>query len=316
MSNPGLKPEQMQEAVNLVELHGSVSKAAIASRIPQSTLQNRYDRACINGFRPQVSPPPPIRPIVRERLGKIHMVIPDIQAKPDVKHDHMEWIANYAIEKRPDRIIQIGDWGDMPSLSLYDKGKRCYEGRRYVKDIEATNYSLERFERPLEDYNRANPHTPYNPTKDITLGNHEYRINRACELDAALDGKLSLNDLDFSRRGWNVHDFLEVVKIDGIEYSHYFTSGNMGRPVTSAAALLRERQCSAIMGHVQHTDMAFHKKTQNIAMFAGICYTHDETYLGPQGNQTRRQIVMLHEVEDGKFDPMFVSLRFLEKRYS
>jgi hypothetical protein len=70
------------------------------------------------------------------------------------------------------------------------------------------------------------------------------------------------------------------------------------------------------MGHVQHTDMAFHKKTQNIAMFAGICYLHDETYLGPQGNQTRRQIVMLHEVEEGKFDPMFVSLRFLQKRYS
>jgi hypothetical protein len=25
---------------------------------------------------------------------------------------------------------------------------------------------------------------------------------------------------------------------------------------------------------------------------------------------------MLHEVEDGRFDPMFVSLRFLKKRYS
>jgi hypothetical protein len=25
---------------------------------------------------------------------------------------------------------------------------------------------------------------------------------------------------------------------------------------------------------------------------------------------------MLHEVEDGKFDPMFVSLRYLQKRYS
>jgi hypothetical protein len=26
--------------------------------------------------------------------------------------------------------------------------------------------------------------------------------------------------------------------------------------------------------------------------------------------------VMLHEVENGHFDPMFVSLRFLQKRYS
>ena len=90
----------------------------------------------------------------------------------------------------------------------------------------------------------------------------------------------------------------------------------MGRPVTSAAALLRERQCSAVMGHTQYTDVAFHKKTQNIAMFVGICYTHSEQYLGPQGNDTRRQIVMMHEVENGKFDPMFVSLRFLSKRYA
>jgi hypothetical protein len=316
MSNPGLRPDQMQEAVDLLEIHGSIDKAAIASRIPRSTLKNRVERAQLNAFRPKVKAPPLPTPIVRERLGKIHMVIPDIQAKPDVEHDHLEWIANYALEKRPDVIVQIGDWSDMPSLSLYDKGKRCYEGRRYVKDIEAANYSLERFERRLEEYNRENPHNAFNPEKHLTLGNHEHRIVRACELDAALDGKLSLNDLDFERRGWKVHDFLEVLELDGIEYSHYFTSGNMGRPVTSAAALLRERQCSAIMGHVQHTDMAFHKKTQNIAMFAGICYLHDETYLGPQGNQTRRQIVMLHEVEEGKFDPMFVSLRFLQKRYS
>jgi hypothetical protein len=62
--------------------------------------------------------------------------------------------------------------------------------------------------------------------------------------------------------------------------------------------------------------MAIHKKTQNIAMFCGIAYLHDEEYLGPQGNNTRRQIVVLHEVENGRFDPMLVSLKFLEKNYS
>jgi hypothetical protein len=150
----------------------------------------------------------------------------------------------------------------------------------------------------------------------LTLGNHEYRMEREVEDNPRLEGMFDMGDLGYADNGWTVHDFLEILKLDGVEYSHYFTSGNMGRPVTSAAALLRERQCSAVMGHVQHTDMAFHKKTQNIAMFAGICYLHDEKYLGPQGNQTRRQVVMLHEVEDGKFDPMFVSLRFLQKRYS
>lgn len=316
MANPGLTREQMQEAANLVEKHGgNVTRAAKAVGMKRETLENRVVKARMNGIRPTVVRPEP-NPYIKERLGRVHMVIPDVQAKPDVPNEHMEWVANYAIEKRPDVIINLGDWADMHSLSAYDKGKRCYEGRRYTKDIEAANYSLERFERVLEDYNRTHTDAPYNPRKVLTFGNHEYRIIRATDLDAALDGKLTLEDLDFERRGWECHQFLEVVKIDGIEYSHYFISGNMGRPVSTAAALLRARNGSATMGHVQNCDLAIHKQTQHMALFAGICYMHNETYLGPQGNATRRQIIMKHEVDDGRYDPMFVSLRFLQKRYS
>jgi hypothetical protein len=41
----------------------------------------------------------------------------------------------------------------------------------------------------------------------------------------------------------------------------------------------------------------------------GSAISTTKTYLGPQGNATRRQIIMKHEVEDGRYDPMFVSLR-------
>jgi len=316
MPNPGLTQEQMQEALDLFEkYHGNTANAADAAGINRSTFQNRVTRARLAGLKPQVTREFP-KPTSVERLGRVHMVIPDIQAKPNVSHDHLEWIANYAIEKRPDVIVQIGDWADMPSLSLYDKGKRSYEGRRYVKDIEAANYSLERFERVLEDYNRANPENPYNPRKVLTFGNHEWRIWRATMLDATLDGKLSVEDLDFQRRGWECHDFLEVVTIDGVQYSHYFISGSMGRPVSSAAALLKARGSSATMGHVQRMDVAYHPQTQHIGLMCGTCYLHDEEYLGPQGNSAPRQIVMKHEVENGRYDLMAVSLRFLEKRYS
>jgi signal recognition particle subunit SEC65 len=316
MPNPGLPVEQMQEAIDLFEkYHGSTTRAAEALGVNRCTFQNRVARARLAGLKPRVTREFP-KPTKVERLGRVHMVIPDIQAKPNVSHDHLEWIANYAIEKRPDVIVQIGDWADMPSLSLYDKGKRCYEGRRYVKDIEAANYSLERFERVLEDYNRAHPEDPYNPRKVLTYGNHEHRIERATMLDATLDGKLTLEDLDFERRGWECHDFLEVVTIDGIQYSHYFISGSMGRPVSSAAALLKARGQSATMGHVQRMDVAYHPQTQNIGLMCGTCYTHDEDYLGPQGNSAPRQIILKHEVENGRYDLMAVSLRFLEKRYS
>ena len=315
MPNPGLPLEQMQEAVNAVELHGGPHRAAMALGINSSTLRNRYLKGIAAGLKPTARRE--YKQVHKaEKLGRVHMVIPDIQSKPGVPNDHLRWIAAYALEKRPDVIVQIGDWADMHSLSLYDKGKRCYEGRRYTRDIEAANDSLALFEGVIEDHNRANPQDPYNPRKVITFGNHEFRIIRATQLDPAMDGKLTLEDLDFGRRGWECYPFLEVVNIDGIEYSHYFISGNMGRPVSSAAALLKIRNCSATMGHTQFFDMAVHRQTQHIGLLAGIAYLHDEDYLGPQGNSTRRQIVMKHEVENGRYDPMFVSLRFLQKRYS
>jgi signal recognition particle subunit SEC65 len=315
MPNPGLPQELYQEALNLVTKHGGIHQAASAVGMDPGTLKNRYMRACMKGLKPTEFKPE-VKPYQKQRLGRVHMVIPDVQAKPGVPNEHLEWIANYALDKRPDVVIQIGDWADMESLSSYDKGKRSYEGRRYVKDIDAANHSLERFERVLEDYNRTHPEDPYNPRKVMTSGNHEYRIIRATDLDPALHGKLTLEDLDFERRGWEVHPFLNIVKIGGIEYSHYFISGNMGRPVSTAAALLRTRNGSATMGHVQNCDLAIHKQTQHMALFAGIAYLHDEVYLGPQGNATRRQIVMKHEVEDGRYDPMFVSLRYLQKRFA
>jgi len=314
--NPGLPQQELQEALDTFEkCNRNFTKAARVLGLHPNTLTGRVTRARLEGLTPKVAYEHPVKP-EKERLGRVHMVIPDVQAKPNVAHDHLEWIANYAIEKRPDVIIQIGDWADMPSLSLYDKGKRCYEGRRYVKDCEAANYSLERFERVLEDYNRSNPDAPYNPRKVLTYGNHEARIERATMLDASLDGKLTLEDLDFQRRGWETHPFLEVVVIDGVQYSHYFISGAMGRPVSSAAALLKARGSSATMGHVQRMDVAYHPQTQQIGMFCGTCYLHDEDYLGPQGNAAPRQIIMKHEVDNGRYDLMAVSLRYLRKRYS
>lgn len=309
-----LDMERMQEAVNVVEQYGSYGKAALAVGMHRHTLKHRYMQGIANGLKPTVRREY-VDVSVREKLGTSHMVIPDLQVKPHVPIDHLRWIANYAIDKRPDVIIQIGDWADMPSLSLYDKGKRSYEGRRYVKDIEAANASIDLFEKTLEDYNRT-AEVKYNPRKVLTRGNHEERITRATMLDASLDGKLTLNDLDFESRGWECHDFLEVVEIDGIEYSHYFISGSMGRPVSSAAALLKARGKSATMGHVQRLDISVHPQTQQIGLMCGTCYQHDEDYLGPQGNSAPRQIVMKHEVHDGRYDLMCVSLNFLRKRYS
>lgn len=317
MPTPKLSQEELQEALDLQEQYGSIwqaMKAGVELPVNRASMDRRASLARLMGMRPTVRKDAP-RIYEPKRLGRMHMVIPDVQAKSGVPLDHLGWIGNYIVEKKPDVIVQIGDFADMPSLSHYDKGKLAAEGRRYSKDIHAVHKAMDILLKPLQDFNRT-AKEKYQPDLHLTLGNHEYRIIREVENNPQYEGRFSYDDLAYEDYGWKVHDFLKVVELDGIEYAHYFTSGVKGNPASSAAAMLRERQKSCTMGHVQYTDMAVHKKTQNIGLFCGICYLHDEPYLGPQGNSTRRQIVVKHEVEKGRYDPMLVSLRFLEKNYS
>jgi hypothetical protein len=317
MPTPKLDDKTLIEALNLIEEHGSGHNAvrAGATDLPRSTIERRAAAGRLKGLAPTFRKEAP-RIRTQQRLGRMHMVIPDTQQKPGVCMDHMEWAGNFAVEKRPDVIIHIGDHWDMPSLSSYDKGKLQYEKRRYIADVEAGRRSMIRFLTPIQEYNRTHPKTPYHPAFEYCEGNHDQRVRRVAEENPEFEGKISIADLGIEEMGWNFHPFLKVLKVDGVEYAHYFTSGAMGRPVTSAAALLRERQCSATMGHVQYTDHAIHKKTCKRAMFCGTFYMHDEEYLGQQGNSQRRQIIIKHEVQDGFYDLMEVSLNFLKKAYS
>jgi hypothetical protein len=209
----------------------------------------------------------------------------------------------------------------MQSLSSYDKGKKSFEGRRYKKDIDSIKKAITMFDKPINDlnYELARQHKKrYNPRKIITLGNHEHRIVRAVESSPEYEGIIGLDDLPYKEHGWEVYPFLQVVIIEGVAFSHYFTTGIMGRPVTTPAALCRKTHMSCVMGHVQkegiHTEYRVDGK-RITGIFAGAFYLHDEDYLGPQGNQHWRGIWMLHNVKDGDFDIMPVSMSYLERKF-
>ena len=189
-----------------------------------------------------------------------HMIIPDTQVKPGSSLKHLEWAGRYAVEKKPDVIVHIGDHWDMPSLSSWDVGKKSFEGRRYKDDIDAGIEGLETFLAPIRAEQKRlaeGKRKRWNPRLVFTLGNHEQRIERAIESDAKLEGLIGYADLKLDEMGWEVYDFLEVCVIDGIAYSHYFTSGIMGRPVSSAKLMLSKKHMSCVMGHVQDRDIAF-----------------------------------------------------------
>ena len=222
---------------------------------------------------------------------------------------------------KPDVIVHIGDHWDMSSLSSYDKGTKSFEGRRYIHDIQAGNRAMDQFMAPITAERQRLQRLKkkqWNPRLVFTLGNHENRITRAVDKDAMLEDVIGYKDFNLEDYGWEVHDFLDVVTIDGVCYSHYFTSGVMGRPVTSARALLTKKHQSCVMGHVQDRDIAFSKRADGkhmTGLFAGIFYQHQEDYLTPQTNGSWSGLWILNEVEDGEFDELPVSMRYLEKRY-
>ena len=205
------------------------------------------------------------------------IVIPDVQAKPGIDFTYLKKIGQYIVEKKPEIIVCIGDFADMPSLSSYDVGKKVFEGRRYKDDIQASKDAMAALLSPIIEFNKVakrTRHKAYKPRMVMTLGNHENRINIATNNDPKLDGVLSTEHLLYKEFGWEVHEFLKVVLIEGIAFSHYFTTGLMGRPAGTAAAQLRKTSMSSIAGH-QHK---CHRKCMGLPGTQGY-YTacHSET---------------------------------------
>ena len=258
-----------------------------------------------------------------------HMFIPDVQAKEGTPTDHLTAAGRMIVDEQPDVIVCIGDFADMPSLSSYDRpGTKAYEGRRYSTDIESARESMRALLAPMWQYNRhqrKHKKKQYAPRMVMTLGNHEDRITRAINRDPThLEGDygISLNDLGYAQVGWEVHPFLEVVEIDGIHYSHYFTNpdGFTSHPVGGTIQnKLNKLRLSFAHGHQQvfqagETYDATGKRLQGLVM--GAFYQHDEGYMGPQQNRTHyRGLAMLDNVGPDGYDIRPVSISNLMKKY-
>jgi hypothetical protein len=211
----------------------------------------------------------------------------------------------------------------MESLSSYDYGKKDYEGRRYIKDINASKHAMGVLLKPIEDYNadmRKWKMKQYKPEMHLTLGNHEYRIERAVQDDPKLDGFMSIDDLGYESFGWIVHPFLEVVELDGIYYSHYFCNPLSGRAIGGESILLRLK--SVGFSHVQGHQQIYLSGARSLnsgrvirGIVLGSCYLHDEKYRGPQSNSEFRGILVFHEVINGNFSLMEISIDYLCRRY-
>jgi len=256
-----------------------------------------------------------------------HLFIPDTQVKPGVPLWHLMALGEMILDTKPDVIVMIGDFADMASLSTYERpGSKKMEGQRYADEIAFAREAMALLMQPVIEYNnrqRLWKKRQYLPELHLTLGNHEHRITRAIDSDPVkLEGVIGLNDLPYAEFGWKVHPFLDIVTIDGIMYSHYFTNpaslmtNCIGGTIDNKLRLLGN---SFSMGHQQHRQYGVNYDAlgrERHGLVAGAFYMHDEDYLGSQKNtQHWRGVVLKNEVKDGSYDPAFLSLKYVIKKW-
>lgn len=249
------------------------------------------------------------------------LVIPDAQVREGVPLDHLEWAGKAIVDYRPDVVVNMGDFADMPSLSTHDKaGSKYFEGKRYTKDIEVAKEAMQILLKPLKDEQarlKKNKEKIYKPRLVFLLGNHENRINRAVNNNPMLEGLISTKDLEYEK-DWEVHEFLHPVFINGVGFCHYWPVGAMGRPASSAAVLVNKLHMSCIAGHMQGRSVAYGKRADGstiCSIIAGSYYLHQEAYMDKLSNKHWRGLIVLNEVKDGQFDEMMLSINYLERKY-
>jgi len=248
-------------------------------------------------------------------VAKTHLIIPDSHAHPDFKNDRYTWLGHLINDVKPDVVVDIGDWFDMPSLCLYDKGLKSFEGRRYMKDINAGLDAQDRMFSVIRKQKRKLPRFVR------TLGNHEERINKAINRDPILEGTIGLGDLQSRHYGWEEYPFLHPVEVDGVTYQHYFTSGIMGRPIGGerhAQALILKQLRSCTQGHSHLFDYCVRSDVRGRKIHGcvvGVYQDYHADYAGPANRVWNPGVVIKRGVENGEYDLEHISLKRIKEAY-
>ena len=266
----------------------------------------------------------------------IHVIIGDSHSKPEMSNRRFDWLGNFLLDivkDNPDSdvtTIDMGDWEDMPSLSSYDVGKKCYEGRRYIRDLEAGWDARIRTDKPISEYNER---AKRNHEKRLTLrkvalgGNHfERRVQRVVEGSPMLDGVISISDNRCADFGWEYVPFLVPITIDGVTYVHYWQGRGTSQPIGmgkfSAQVLLREKHTSTVTGHNHVLDFATQRNAAGdrvLGISAG-CYLdpeQHEDYAGQNNDNWWRGIIILRDVFSGwaRGGIEFIPIEELRRKY-
>lgn len=256
-------------------------------------------------------------------MSKSILVIPDQHAHPKYNNERADWLGKFIAERKPNIVVNIGDGADMPSLSSFDKGKASFHGQSYEADINSHVDFQDRVWHTVRKAKKKRPDTYY------FIGNHEQRIQKVLEYEPHLAG----DRYGVSFKDYALNDYYSEVitydgstpgtrQIEGITFAHFLPSGAMGRPIEGehhAASLIAKHHTSCVVGHSHKVDYAVRADVngkQFHSLVCGVYQDYTNPWVGVTGNMWWRGIVMLQGVEDGHFEPEFISLNRLKVGYS
>ncbi len=246
--------------------------------------------------------------------------ITDSHAHPDHDNSRADLLGKFLLDLRPEVVIHGGDSADMPSLCSYDKGKRVFQGRNYRKDI---NSHLDFQDRMWHPWKKSKKKLPL---RVFLEGNHENRIKKAINISPELDGAISFSDLKLEDYYNEVIEYTgstpSVYSCNDVNFGHYFVSGVMGRPIGGehhGYSLITKTFGSSVCGHSHLLDYSV--RTDNagrklMGLVGGCFQDYEADWAGECNKLWWRGLTILHNTDNGSFDPEFVSLQRLCKEYT
>jgi predicted phosphodiesterase len=191
------------------------------------------------------------------------LLISDAHVEPEQDLTRFEKCAKLIVDRKPDRIIQLGDFVSLSSISGWDMSKKLMmEGRRYQEDVkagrEAANLLFSEIDK-LQARQRFHKQKLYSPEIDWLEGNHEDRLDRYLEQHPELEGAFNLgDDLGLTERKIIPFKYRDRIVRNGINYMHAPLAGN-NQPLSGLHIphkALQRFNGHVVMGHYHRSEVA------------------------------------------------------------
>lgn len=242
---------------------------------------------------------------------------------PSVSNERFDWLGEFLYDLKPDYVVDLGDGADMKSLNSYDtRYPQAIVSQSYEKDIEQYNEAMERMRWKFRHHKRKRP------TYFGFEGNHENRIKKALAHDPRLEGSkygISFGHLQTDHWFDEYHEYENsapsIADYDGVSYAHYFSSGNFGTATSGnhhAYTLLQNRNHSSTCGHSHKRSLYFKDSAHPkpiLGLVAGCYKGGEESWAGQANQEWWKGVVVKRELENGVYEPEFVSAKRLEAMY-